>query len=473
MDGQELYQLQGLVPIYPRQSLLGASNPSAAVPGDITERRYFELFREEVAFILCGYFQSPFWTRVIPQTCHHEPAIRHEVVALSALYKSSKSTSNAENGNETHRNFAFLQQSKALRYLRESLSGGNQTARLPLMASLVFFCFESLHGNWETSLQQLSSGRNLLKHCQTLGGDKKALRNIGPEIPQALERLETVMLSFLVMNPVSDLPLPDEEDYKELRDSIPDQLKAIEDGYPIVVKSATLALKHIGRAARFATSKMSNISSKSVAQEMEQLEEGFQLWRKTYEVSKRALQPLLGNKIANVMSKEYLGALTLYIQGEVFDTMMLTSMDLEEAVFDSFLKRFQLIVSSSRFLLETEQQFWGKGEAALKFGMGLVVCLYYTATRCRDSAVRREAIATLRERPSRCGVWDSLQAAKVAEWVADLEDDGRDINGFVPEQWRVRMRTLRWTLNGGFINVQCMQGPPGGTLDLQEAAIPC
>jgi hypothetical protein len=188
---------KGIVPIYPQRSLLSIQNPSASVSGDPEERRYFELFREKVAYVVCGYFETPFWTRFIPQICHHEPAIRHEVIALSALYKASAHEHDSRWRKDDYRKLAFLYQSKALSYLRESLSG-DQTFRLPLIASLLFACFEAMHGNWENATQQIFSGQKLLKEWQTarrasssdIINSSRPPPVVDPEIAPALGRLE-------------------------------------------------------------------------------------------------------------------------------------------------------------------------------------------------------------------------------------------------------------------------------------------
>jgi hypothetical protein len=81
------YIVGRLVPLVPKAPMLSMStvNPSASIPGDDLERRYFQLFNETLAVDLCGHFETPLWTRVVPQQCHHEPALRHAIFALSAL----------------------------------------------------------------------------------------------------------------------------------------------------------------------------------------------------------------------------------------------------------------------------------------------------------------------------------------------------------------------------------------------------
>jgi len=156
-------------------------------------------------YAICGYFETPFWTRFIPQLCHHEPVIRHEIVALSALYRSTTNEDDTVKHKDNYKNLAFLHQSKALNYLRKTLSGDSQTVRLALIASLLFGYFESMHGNWEMATQQLSSGRKLLKEWEAArrrGGVGVMKSNtppvIDPEIAPALGRLEMHLLVRII-----------------------------------------------------------------------------------------------------------------------------------------------------------------------------------------------------------------------------------------------------------------------------------
>jgi len=343
------------------------------------------------------------------------------------------------------------------------------------MASLLFTIFESLHGNWETAMQQLSSGRNLLKHCNRKNGDNKEAKysktsaSIDPEIVKALERLEVITLSFLALNPVYELPAAEEE-YEEF-ENLPDKFGSLIEAFPVIVRVATLAFKQIRAAVRYNTSEASSMSPTEAERQRQAFKRGFECYKRVAKLWNDAADPILHNKNMNIYSKGYLGALTCHLQGETCSIMIDTCMELKETVYDSLLERFKYIVSSCRFLLTTEQDYWAKGEPALKFGLGLIFCLYHSATRCRDGEVRREAIAILRQWPTRSGLWDSLHAAKVAEWAGDLEERERDTDGFVPEERRVRMYTLKWIVKDGFINVECLQGAAGGSLELRKAAL--
>lgn len=60
------------------------------------ERRSFDFFCKQIVVVLSGIFDPSFWTRLVLQAAHHEPAIRHAVVALGALHESSEVRSRVE-----------------------------------------------------------------------------------------------------------------------------------------------------------------------------------------------------------------------------------------------------------------------------------------------------------------------------------------------------------------------------------------
>lgn len=66
----------------------GLRGPTIGVTGDEMELRYFQLFQSQAAPKLSGPFSSQFWTRLVLQESHSEPAIRHAVVAVGALHKN-------------------------------------------------------------------------------------------------------------------------------------------------------------------------------------------------------------------------------------------------------------------------------------------------------------------------------------------------------------------------------------------------
>lgn len=56
--------------------------------------------------------------------------------------------------------------------------------------------------------------------------------------------------------------------------------------------------------------------------------------------------------------------------------------------------------------------------------LGIVPPLYVVATKCRDPVLRRQAIRLLRSSARREGMWDSELTARIAMWIAEVEEEG-------------------------------------------------
>ena len=129
------------VKLLPRLSNLppNACWPTIQVSVDAEERRYFYLFRQNVAEVLSGHFHSEFWLRLIPQTVHESAPILHAVVAVSALSKCLETSSrsplriDAQRQRDSQYQYAILQYSKAISSLRHLLRTKGSHYRVTLI----------------------------------------------------------------------------------------------------------------------------------------------------------------------------------------------------------------------------------------------------------------------------------------------------------------------------------------------------
>ncbi len=427
------------------------------------EGRYFRLFHEKLAFDLSGHFETPFWTRLIPQHCHHEPAIKHAIFALSALYKSAiSSKTHTVNLDDEHVKFALVKQSQAISSMRKTLSSGQPQMRLALVASLLFSCFESFHGDWETATQQVYSGLNILKR---LSEDERrdvtnGLDDIDHEVGLTLRRLELQILSFLAMNPMLEHPFID-LDVEEIILDVPDQFTSFNEAFTAATSLAVSILRHSRISARCGDD---SGCRDLIAQQQKYLQGKMDQWNKAYE-------PIFLEVCQNTVGREYLGVLQLRICIWKCEIIIATSMSNTEVVFDSFTAQFQRITHFARHVLQKDREIRESNGLRLQYGMGLIMALFYTATRCRDFSVRREAIAILREWPSTNGIWHSLQAAKIAEWIVSIEEKCCGGLELIPGDCRVKMESLKVSLQKGVIAVECMQSSVNGVLELQKAKL--
>ena len=129
----------------PRWSL-NADNCLKVLPGTMKEREFVHIFCTKTARKLSGYSTSDLWCHLLPQLSHHEPTVRHAVVALSAAYIKRPSSSRAPQ--KAHEVFVLEQYNRAIQSLRKLLSTVQHPCFTVLLVTcLLFSGLEMLHGN--------------------------------------------------------------------------------------------------------------------------------------------------------------------------------------------------------------------------------------------------------------------------------------------------------------------------------------
>jgi hypothetical protein len=358
-----------------------------------------------------------------------------------------------------------MQHGKALKCLRKTISNGQDSIRLALMSSLMFGYFESLHGDWETVTRQVYSAAKVWREANADNGRNKTIQHltIDSEIQYVKSRIHLQLMSFIAMNSICPQALFEGEEEEHIGE-IPHRFATLGEALFYAAKSAMLTLRHWRSCVRHKLFELPDAFPCSTIREQDALIKTTKDW-------KRSFKPLLRELNVRAVSNEQLGALQFDICIGIFEIIMRTSIEMEEVVFDAFLERFRATVSVSDFMLKKAQELREVDGPRVQFDMGLIMSLFYTATRCRDSSLRREDILLLRQWPSKNGAWGGLRAAKVAEWIVLIEEEGCDEDGFIPEEWRVRMHTLKWIADKERINVECMQGSMVGTLNLRKARL--
>ncbi|RDW71816.1 hypothetical protein BP5796_07850 [Coleophoma crateriformis] len=95
-----------------------------------------------------------------------------------------------------------------------------------------------------------------------------------------------------------------------------------------------------------------------------------------------------------------------------------------ELIYDSFRPLFQAIIRTAELLYSEQNVSNLPRNRRFNFDVGLVTPLYYTAIKCRDPLLRREAVSLLTKYPSVDGLWDSLICSSMARWIIGLEEEG-------------------------------------------------
>lgn len=189
--------------------------PSTLVFEDDTERQYFVFFRDKTSFEMAPYFSSSS-RQIMLQACAN-PSIKHGVIAIAALHRTSMSANlqitscrlplipPAGEDPSLHHSIAIDQYSKALKYMRDATSTGDQDLRTTLITCMEIVCFEGYHGNYELADNQLQIGISLIRdwkashvlYDQTVSAfPSPATDVIEDELIQEFGRLELQKISF-------------------------------------------------------------------------------------------------------------------------------------------------------------------------------------------------------------------------------------------------------------------------------------
>jgi hypothetical protein len=172
------------------------------------ESRFFTLYIQETASQISGPFQTSLWACLIPQVCEAEPYIRQLVIATSALSYVYTEEEYGELWTTSRRStysYALNQYDKALQGMRDAILNGRYNLRNALLACLLVFCFESLHGDTKSTASQAASGLALLQEWMAKHTFPKAVavprggqfEGLDMEILHAFVSLDAQVLFFM------------------------------------------------------------------------------------------------------------------------------------------------------------------------------------------------------------------------------------------------------------------------------------
>ncbi|KAL1869708.1 hypothetical protein VTK73DRAFT_3012 [Phialemonium thermophilum] len=457
--------------------------PSVNLPFTDQESLYFQLFREQTANELSGFFDNIFWSRGVLQECHSEPAIRHAVVALGALYKTLEKTCESPPGSPSdqatsaadsafaHWEMAVKKYSQAC---HELVGLKSQVAeRTLLMGSVLLACFDSFIGDHQQAIKQIQSGLGLLEQLRAQRRRSflpKPEEPVEEELIQMFTRLaiqaKSYDMAFHFPHPYvirltdaprgadPNSPTSSSEGNSPVslhHDPIPDRFQSSREA-----RLAWDAL--VERIFRFTETMFTYVSNGPMGvlpSNLQQYGAGFkdqiQAWSDAYE------HILASRNGPGVSSQEKAAIAVLKMSQIMSQVLFLMTFSGSEMQFDSYTDEFRAIVDLALEVVGDEerraaakrcpdrnfcQHHAGFYDSAIlgSYGfaarhikpsfsadLGIVPPLFVVATKCRDPLLRRQAIQLLRSSSRREGMWDSELAARIGAWVASVEEQNTSL----------------------------------------------
>lgn len=406
------------------------SGPAMRIAGTNQERRSFEFFYSQTGQQLSIALNIPQTQKFILQASHCEESARYAVVALGSigerLLLNNVLTMENEEANACHE-FAQWQYYKSLKHLRERIAHDSEgSTALATILCFLFTVFEFLQGNDAGSLIHLRSGLNLLRQdheslstgLQTASPDRDPLRHDILRIFSIMDLQATMWLGLRTFQAPVMIPLhgPDNTPKNHTRFSSIEQ----------AAESLNYHITIMYRFRRLVAALDGAECPDQVPPALHAEKEKVLVHMKEWSISLVALEAKLEGEIDVMMSQRIVVMTMNFLINQIVFKACLQPSDRE--IYADHEPDFRRIVELAKSVLgpmddETKLRIQhivaanngGINPVAMfSFYAGVIQPLYFTAVKCQNLSVCREAITLLASSPWREGAWDSATMARIA-----------------------------------------------------------
>lgn len=396
--------------------------------GNAKERRALEFFFHRTAPQLSGFFSQGFWNGAVLQISINEPAIRHAMVAVSAMYEDEGMIGfSPVAGTESHSAFALESYNKAINSLVQVVKSNPESIRIPVMAAIIFVCLEFLRGHVDSALTHIESGVRMLKAWR----DKSFKDMISLPAESAFIEEELVpmfgwlnLLSSLFGRPSLDLysfSSASNRDFGQFSPHV--QARTIDQAKTMLLDLVNATVKFIQTVG---DAKYTNDITMEMLAEQIRLQAFMNDWKTNFEYIQEN-EPSVGNDQIKV------GCHLLQAIYTTMDIWLSAALYPNETAWDMFKEQFEDIVRLSGILVASSVRFPDELSKRFSFEMGIIPPLHFVAWKCRWPHIRRKALALLWASPRRECLFESHRSFMCFQRVMEVEEEGLGLGpGQVP-----------------------------------------
>ncbi|KAB8262324.1 hypothetical protein BDV32DRAFT_136699 [Aspergillus pseudonomiae] len=395
----------------------------------LSERWYLGFFRSSTASQCSGYFPLEFWHQMVHQVSEEEPAVRHAIIAISALHRSFDTIQSSQKlGNQDDPQlFPLRQCNKAIACLQQRLQsascGQDSHMLITLVTCVLFVSFAFLQGDTNAASCHLRHGARLLQESYLSNTKKsreygRALTDVFYHLelhwaslrePEAviLEHDHSIVHSMAIQNPVWRKPV-----------------HSLGDACNLLIGLAWLVCENDPDNSKMA------VAREILDKHQDAILHKLQLWKTELTESLTRKKAILSPR-----DRHTLAALDLWTEIIIIRVSTDSRQDEGESRFDSFTSNFQRVVQLAQSVLSSD--FSQSPIPTFSVGMGMIPPLYLCAFRCRDWYIRREAVRLLQRWHLQEGAWTSSGTAFVVNRMIEIESEGLTQGELVPERARI------------------------------------
>ncbi|KAJ5752263.1 hypothetical protein N7520_009180 [Penicillium odoratum] len=392
------------------------------------ERRSFQFFLLKTAPQLAGDFECAFWERLLLQTVHHEPAIRHATVALGSLHEEFQRNPGAplSSGPFSSRStFALHQYLRAMRCLMPQ-HGNSQPIDVCLMSCILFACFEAMRGHYGSAITHITGGLKILGELRNNKFRASTALNLGRNPYISVEVLCGLFTRLEAQSSVSSnrISTAGIDLWPEL---------VIDLSRPVVFHSLADAREMLEvytyhHRQHLAELRELSRQGKSTAAPKFSALRDTSLSLVAYWAT--GLDEFLDAHSASLTDRERRGAAVLQLRKIECFIMLDTlrpegELDPGENIqWDRYYSAFEQMVILGESIVEFSSSLPSSSQKTFSLDLSIIAAMFNVASRCRDPHIRRRAIRVLRTAAVQEGVWNSGFVATIAEKWIEIEEEG-------------------------------------------------
>lgn len=437
------------------------------------EHRYFRFFSDKTVANIAGCYNPLLWNQSILQACEGESSILAAAIAVGALdlsFKTGRSSIIPHHvTQQEHYQYSLRQYNKAIKQMRETVQK-RQDLRTTLLASILIIAFEIYHGNHESALDQIRSSIQLLEdwtapYDDSLDGTKlsPSPHTVEDDLVHAFYRLEIEGMVYIDKLPI-ECHLARKDDRTAAVNKLPNRFDTVSEAQiygKILMRRAIHFIliawtydKDIHKPPDKSMYVMDKILCAATPRGLAERDKYSAELSRWY----AAFSPLRERILRSPSAHERRDRNSVIILQSHYLCTRLAMDSLfrkSEMWFDTVTPLFVEIISLSKLLLDHPD------DSLFVFDSQVILPLDITARKCRDSSIRHEAIRLMNSLHRREGFVDSLNCAKICEWLIGLEEEGM-IGDVMPNEKRV-MSTWTEPAEEGGMHVWCDIPAEGAT----------
>ncbi|PWY73123.1 hypothetical protein BO94DRAFT_607606 [Aspergillus sclerotioniger CBS 115572] len=388
------------------------------------ERRSFQFFLEKTVPQLAGDFECAFWGRLLLQSVHHEPVIRHATVALGSLHEhfNCDAAPFRLGTDSPHTSFALRQYLRAMRCLMPTPSH-SQPLDIYLISCILFACFEAMRDYYGPAITHITSGLNILSEIRNPSSTSTPLC-IGrtPYVPidilcglftrlqgQVIVTVHRIGAARCNLWPELVINL----DQPIVFQSLADARETLEI-YTYYYRQRSTELLYQTHPTDTTTTINPAITLRDTSLIL------LSHWSTALDTFLQQHTTILTPRERRAASVLQLRKIDCFVALDILQAAGEAEAG-HHVQWDKYCPFFEQMVALGESIIPPPSSATKK---TFSLDLSIIAAIFNVAVRCRDPVIRRRAVSVLRASAIQEGVWNSVVVAAIADKWIEIEEEG-------------------------------------------------